>query len=572
MRMMTFTGWGDAAKATDTSRLPKLWPFIHRQIGLTQDHVVPVADPDLIRLPASRMEPGAIRTLTEILGEAHVATDERTRVLHSYGKSYRDLLRARRGEVERAPDVVVFPGAHAEVVALVKFAREQRLKLIPFGGGTNIVGAVEASPVLAAPVITVSLRRMNRVLRLDADSGVATIEAGALGPELEAALNSQGFTLGHFPDSFEFSTLGGWIATRSAGMQSDTRGKIEDMVIALKVVTPEGILETRAVPKSAAGPDLNQIVIGSEGAFGVITEATMRVYRIQSHEYRGLLFPNFAAGVGFMRECWEAGIAPSTMRLSNSQETEFGMCLKPPSSALKHALTRAVGFYLRRFRGFKLDQACLMILGWEGTIAQIETRRSAALAVARQFNAFDAGQSAGDAWYARKYDYPYLRDLVMKHGGMADVTETSVLWGDVLRTYEKIHAGLSQAVRQGGTPGYVGCHVSHAYPTGVCLYFTFAMAQDVKDPLGQYLGVKRRAMELVLEAGAALSHHHSVGYEHLPWLGRYVGPAGLAAYAGLKRSLDPEDICNPGKLVPGASSALDHYWPGLDAQVPERNP
>jgi alkyldihydroxyacetonephosphate synthase len=187
------------------------------------------------------------------------------------------------------------------------------------------------------------------------------------------------------------------------------------------------------------------------------------------------------------------------------------------------------------------------------------------LALARELNGFDAGQGAGDTWFARKYDYPYLRDLVMNHGGMVDVTETSVLWKDALATYERIHAGLRDEVKCGAHPGYVGCHLSHAYPTGVCLYFTFATMRDHADPFRQYLRVKRRAMDLVIESGAALSHHHAIGYEHLPWFARYVGATGMRTIRGLKATLDPENVCNPGKLVPGEDSALDHYWPGIDA-------
>ncbi|MEY2878225.1 MAG: hypothetical protein RLZZ15_605, partial [Verrucomicrobiota bacterium] len=286
--MMPFSSWGDPGRATDTSRLPKLWPFIHRTLGLSPTHTVPVADPATIVLPASRAPADLLAALRATLGAAHVSSADPDRLLHAYGKSYRDLLRAQRGEVERAPDVVVFPAEHAEVERLVAVARAAGAKLIPFGGGTNIVGGVEPSRALAAPVVTVSLRRMNRLLALDPISGVATLQAGILGPDLEAALNAAGFTLGHFPDSFEFSTLGGWLATRSAGMQSDTRGKIEDMVLALKLVTPVGTLESRAVPKAAAGPDLNQIAVGSEGALGIITEATMRVYRVQARAYRGV--------------------------------------------------------------------------------------------------------------------------------------------------------------------------------------------------------------------------------------------------------------------------------------------
>ena len=561
MRMMTFTGWGDPLKATDTTKTPKLWPVIEKYLGLSPDRRTPVVDPATISLPPSRAPAALLEALAAAIGSEQVTTAHDDRVLHSYGKSYRDLLRAQRGEIERAPDVVVFPACHAEVEAVLALTKNHGAKLVPFGGGTNIVGAVEVSPAVSSPVITLSLRRMNRLLRLDAESGVATMEAGMLGPELEEALNTQGFTLGHFPDSFEFSTLGGWLATRSAGMQSDTRGKIEDMVVALRMVTPAGTLETPAVPMASAGPDLNQVAVGSEGALGVITEATMRVYRVQPHAYRGILMPDFSTGVTFMRRCWELGIAPTTMRLSNALETVLGQALKPPSTGLQKFIKSAGKSYLQRVRGFDLDQSCALILGWEGTPEQINYQRRAALKLARSLNGFDAGASVGNDWYARKYDYPYLRDLIMHHGGMVDVAESAVLWKNALPTYERVHAALSAALKRDRYPGYIGCHLSHSYPEGVCIYFTFAAARDETDPLDQYRRIKGLTLDVLLEAGAGLSHHHAIGYEHLRWLERHTGATGLHTLRGIKATLDPNNLCNPGKLVPNPESALDHYWP-----------
>ena len=534
--------------------------MIETFLGISAEHQTPFADPAKITLPPSRASAALLHDLSELLGADAVATDLENRVLHAYGKSYRDLLRALRGEVDRAPDAVIFPNTHEEVEKVMALAQLHGVKLVPFGGGTNIVGAVEVSPTIEAPVITLSLRRMNRLLSLDAKSGVAVMQPGMLGPELEAALNAQGFTLGHFPDSFEFSTLGGWLATRSAGMQSDTRGKIEDMVVSLRMVTPAGTLTTPTVPKAAVGPDLNQMAVGSEGAFGVITEATMRVYRLQEREYRGVLMPNFAAGVAFMHRCTREGIAPATMRLSNPLETRLGQALKPPSTGWRRWLKTSVMTYLNRVRGFTEEHTCLLILGWEGG-AKVARNRNRALKLARSLGGFDAGREVGNTWYARKYDYPYLRDFLMRHGGMVDVAETSALWSNALPTYERISEALGQALRRDEFPGYVGCHLSHSYAEGVCLYFTFAAARDERDPLGQYLRTKRCSLEAILAENAALSHHHALGYEHLPWLERYAGPTAIQALRGLKTALDPDNLCNPGKLIPGPESALDHFWP-----------
>jgi alkyldihydroxyacetonephosphate synthase len=570
--MMTFTGWGYPGSAFDVSDKPALWDYIRAKMGVSRDRPTPPVDPKTIVIPRSRLEPAVATALREALGAENFATDDEARLLHSFGKSYRDLLRARRGEIGRLPDAVAFPGSHAQVEQVIAVARTHRLKVVPFGGGTNIVGGVEPSPAWAGGVLTVSLRRMNRLLALDEVSQVATLEAGALGPELEAALNARGWTLGHFPDSFEYSTLGGWLATRSAGMQSDARGKIEDMVVALKLAAPAGTIETRPVPRGATGPDLNQLVVGSEGVFGIITEATMRVYPLKARAYRGLLLPDFRTGMELMRRCWREGVPPATMRLSNPEETQLSFTLKPVRGAWSRWFAAAAKAYLRVGRRFDFNQVCLMIVGWEGTPEEIARQRERVLTLARECNAFDAGAGAGDAWFARKYEYPLLRDLVMDIGGMADVTEASVLWKDALPTYEKVHAALRAAVARDGVPGYVGCHLSHVYAEGVCLYFTFATARESGNELPQYLRLKQLAVDTLVASGASLSHHHSIGYEHLPWMRDYAGAPALAALRGVKTALDPENLCNPGKLLPADDSALEHYWPGWRSGAATKTP
>jgi len=568
---LSFTNWGPPGRAFDASDKPAFWTFAQRILGISQDSVIPPADPSTLRIPPTAAGDALLGELRGLLGEDNVATDGPTRLLHSYGKSYRDLLRARRGELRRVPDVVAFPGSHKEVETLVAIASARGAAIIPFGGGTNIVGGIEPSPGAPGVVLTVNLRRLNRLIELDEVSQVARIEAGALGPELEEALNRRGFTLGHFPDSFEYSTLGGWLATRSAGMQSDARGKIEDMVVSVKLVTPAGTLVTHPVPRAATGPDLNQIVVGSEGTLGLITEATMRVAPLGHRVYRGIMFSDFRSGVEFIQHCWKAGIPPATLRLSNPEETELGLTLKPRSGFWRHLLSQAVKAYLCRVRGFRLEETCLLIVGWEGHRAEVVRQERQVLRLARAHRGFDLGRTAGDTWYARKYEYPLLRDLMMERGVMVDVTEATVLWRDVLSTYGKVHAGLRKAVARYGHPGYVGCHLSHVYANGVCLYFTFGAPQEPGNEVAQYLRIKKLAVDLFVESGAALSHHHSIGYEHLPWVEGYLGPIGLRALRGLKASLDPSNLCNPGKLLPSPESGLDHYWPGWKPRDPGRD-
>lgn len=559
---MKFQGWGDPHKAYDLTHRPYLWPFVHAQIGLADrldSDFVPIGQ---IVVPAPRLDSGFMAAVTLALGASQVSTDNQVRLLHTYGKSYRDLLRARAGQLDRVPDAVLFPRSRADVEAILAAATARRVQIVPFGGGTNIVGGVEADPTRPGMAATVSLRQMNRVLAVDPVARTARIEAGALGPELEAALNAQGFSLGHFPDSFEFSTLGGWLATRSAGMQSDAYGKIEDMVVSLTLCTPAGTLVTRNVPRSATGPDLAQIAVGSEGTLGLITEAVMRIHPVGLRENRGLLVPGFANGIALARALAHRGALPSTTRISNPQETALSFATKSPSAGAAALFAKAFKSYLRHVRRFPLDDACLMITGFEASSAtELSAQRRATLAICREFGAVDLGTSVGAKWFAGRYDYPYLRDTVMDRGGMADVTETAATWDALPALYDDVKKSLHAHLRRGEFPGYVGCHLSHSYPDGACLYFTFAAAREKGRELPQYLETKRLIFEILLRHGATLTHHHAVGYELLPWMPRHLGPTGVQLLRGLKQSVDPLNLCNPGKLIPGDAPALETYWP-----------
>lgn len=559
---MKFSGWGDPDKAYDLSNRPFLWPFVHAQIGLEDRVDGNVARPEQVQVPAPKLDAGFVAAISATVGAGQFSTDDQVRLHHTYGKSYRDLLRARAGKLERVPDAVIFPRSREDVEAILAAATRHGVQIVPFGGGTNIVGGVEADPTRPGMAATVSLRQMNRVLAVDRVARTARIEAGALGPEMEAELNRQGFSLGHFPDSFEFSTLGGWLATRSAGMQSDAYGKIEDMVVSLTLCTPTGTLVTRNVPRSATGPDLNHLAVGSEGTLGLITEAVMRIHPIGVREYRGLLVPGFANGIDLARTLAQRGVRPSTTRISNPQETALSFATKPRTTGVAALVATAFKAYLKRVKKFPLAEACLMIVGFEtDSAAELAAQRRATLAICREFGAVDLGPSVGAKWYAGKYDYPYLRDTVMDRGGMADVTETAATWDILPALYEDVKQSVHARLRRGEFPGYVGCHLSHSYPEGACLYFTFAAAREAGRELEQYRETKRLIFELLLKHGATLTHHHSVGYELLPWMPRELGETGVHVLRSLKQSLDPLNLCNPGKLIPGDTPALEHYWP-----------
>ncbi len=546
--MMKWWGWGSPDIEFPMAEKPRLWPWICRELDLKDPPRTPPVGRDAVVLKPPVIHGPFLGALEKVLQPDQILREEDERLLHAYGKSYPDLVRVRRGQVDRAPDAIVLPRGHADVEAVVHLAHAHQVCVIPFGGGTNIVGGVNAPDRPDGMVVSLDLREMNRVLALDETSLTATIEAGALGPKLEEDLQRRGYSLGHHPDSFEFSTLGGWLATRSAGMQSDAYGKIEDMVVSLRLVTPRGTITTRPVPKAATGPDLNQVAVGSEGVLGVITEATMRVHPNPAvRAYHGFLFPTFEEGYRAIYECVHGPYAPTLFRLSDAKETELAVHMKRPDSGLKGIVQGWAKQYLAR-RGYAAP--CLMIAGFEGAAARVEAVRRGAFNILKHHRGFHLGTKVGESWSRDKYNLPYLRDYVMDYGVMADVAETSTVWSNVLPLYRAAKKTLQDRFRADGRAFYLGCHISHSYQTGCSLYFTFAAPMTPGKELEEYYRYKRLITETFVTHGGSLSHHHAVGIEHQDWIEREITPTGVQALRGLKAALDPHGIMNPGKLIP----------------------
>jgi len=398
--------------------------------------------------------------------------------------------------------------------------------------------------------VSLDMRRMRRVLAVDVPSCTARIESGIFGPDLEQQLGAYGVTLGHFPDSFLHSTLGGWIATRSAGMQSDRYGKIEDMVVAVRMVTSEGVLATRTVPKSSNGIDVNHLCIGSEGTLGVITEATMRVHpRPESRLVRGYLFPEFEGGIQAMQECVRQECKPAMVRLNDPDKTALSLAFRPPASRLSNAMGSLFKGYLR-IRGLALPRACLMLTAFEGSQVEVARQLRQTQAIYRRFGAISLGESSGKAFESTKYDFPHIRDYLLDRDVTTDVSETSTVWSKILPLYRDTTALLRATILESGVPPWTGCHISHTYQCGASVYFTFGFRQQPGREMEQYLRVKRAVQQSFIDHGATLSHHHAVGSEHLPWLAADISQLGVQAVAAIKRGLDPGNIMNPGRLQP----------------------
>lgn len=541
-------GWGEEQRTFPLPDAQQFWAFVRSRLGEpgVSRRIESLAE---VVLPPSRLEAKALDTLRAASGAESLTTDSADRAVHSLGKSYCDLVRIRRGEIPHPTDAVIYPETEEQVAALLDAAAERGIAVIPFGGGTSVVGGVE--PTGVKPTVTLDLRQMNRMLYLDPLAATATLEAGVLGPSLEQQLNSQGFTLGQFPQSFEYSSLGGWIATRSAGHNSTLYGKIEHRVESLRMAFPGGLIATPAVPAAAAGPDLNQVIAGSEGVLGVITQATVRLAPLPRRiDYQGYVFPAFQAGVEAAREVMQSGLRPAILRLSDEAETEVNLAMRAPPHRLRAA---AEGVYLA-LRRIRLEGAALLIVGFEGEDDQVRSDWRRAQPILRRHQGSSLGHSPARAWKRSRYELPYLRDLLLDHAIMVDTLETATTWDRYLALHSSVRDAMAKAM---DGRGLVMAHLSHAYTDGASIYYTFLARQTEGRELEQWQQAKAAATEAIIAAGGALSHHHGIGSDHRPWMPRYLGAAGVRTVAALKQTFDPQGIMNPGKLTAAGEDTSD---------------
>lgn len=549
MTDLRWYGWGYADKIYALDQRPNAWNFLRDVLELRGDESFPACAFDSIRLRAPRINSAQLNALRQIVPETQ--TDPRARVAHTYGKSYRDLIRLRRGELPNPPDAVVYPATEDQIARVLAFCAQNNCALIPFGGGTSVVGGVE--PRDARVTLALDLARLNRVIALDEISQTATIEAGILGPALERELNARGFTLGHLPQSFEFSTLGGWIATRGAGLLSTRYGKIEALTQSVRVVTPRGGIETRETPATATGSSLLQLLIGSEGVLGVITRATMRIRKLPKiKDARAWLFRNFAEGVGALRALLQSDNVPAIVRLSDEAETHSFFALREKARGWK-AVLEQIGLNLIAARGYSFEQGALLLLGFEDDAAGARAARS--LCNAR--GAFDLGRGVAEAWLRDRYETPYLRDELMDRGILVDTLETATTWSNLEKLHKTLAAVIADATAQTGSRALVMTHVSHGYRDGASLYVTFLAKMARGKEIAQWEMIKRAATDCIVANGGTVSHHHGVGYEHAAWMNRENGALGMDALRAVKNALDPNDVMSPGKWLGAEPSPVD---------------
>ncbi len=549
--ILRWNGWGRRAESMELSpgRRTAVLSALAERFGAPLVAGERAQALEAVTVPQTRLTPTARTALEAAVGASNLHIDAKTRAQHAAGKSFPDLLRLRTGQLERAPDVVLCPESAEAVAAVLRVAAAESLAVVPFGGGTSVVGGVEPLlPEGKRAVVTLDTTRLDKLLALDEISRTATFEAGIDGPSLEAKLSARGYTLGHFPQSFEHSTLGGWIAARSSGQQSDGYGGIESMLVSARMLTPRGELATLGVPRNAAGPDLREAILGSEGALGVIVEATVRVRpKPKVQDIRGMMFRDFASGVAAIRTWMDAGLPMTMMRLSDAQETDLSLLLKRDPSRVFNAT--ASFLQGARALGYRNERS-VMLYGIEGDDSdEVSALLRTARTLGRRHGGLPLGRGPGKSWKQERFKTPYLRDFLLDEGVAIDTMETAFRFRDLTTGHARVVAALRAATLAHAGAGLAMGHVSHSYPDGACVYFIVLYPLAQGDRLEQWQAIKRAGMDAIVASGGTVSHHHGVGTDHAPWLAQEKGELGMASLRALKATLDPDGMMNPGKLV-----------------------
>lgn len=526
---MAWDAWGSPDAAQSLS--DDLRALIGQAFGIAEQTEPPLSE-SAVELRPSALRPADRVALSAVVGADAMSTEDAVRLRHAGGKSTIDLLRRQSRTTQDAPDAVVEPATHDQVLAVLEHCATSGIAVVPFGGGTSVVGGVDPVRDDFATVVAVDLRRLDRLIDLDIGANTATLGAGLSGPRAEALLAEHGLSLGHFPQSFEFASIGGFAATRSAGQASSGYGRFDDMVQALTVATPRGTLQLGRAPASAAGPDLRELFLGSEGTLGIITDVTLRVHAIPEHTtHAAWTFPDFATGTDAVRTLVRLGLPPTVLRLSDEAET-----------AVNLAMSDSIGS--------RPDlSGCLAIATFEGEHLDTLERLAAARNVLETNGGTWRGPEPAEVWQRGRFAAPYLRDALLRAGAITETLETATTWSNLLALRDAVNTALTESLTGYGTPPLVMCHISHSYPTGASLYFTVACAKG-DEPIEQWSAAKRAAGDAIVETRGTISHHHAVGRDHRRWMTAEIGDLGVEVLRAVKHTIDPAGVLNPGKLIP----------------------
>ncbi len=480
----------------------------------------------------SSLNQNIIESFREIVGEDNVKVDDYSRASHAFGKYYADLLLLRMGIIKNPPDAVIFPRNSNEIVRIIDICNGNGIAITPFGGNSSVTRGVETPKGGVSLDLT---KHLNKVLDVNTINSTATIQAGMFGPALESHLNSLGYTCGHFPQSFEYSTVGGWVAAKGAGQASTGYGKIEHMILAVKVITPRGIIHTRCFPASAQGWDLHQLFAGSEGTLGVIVEVTMKIRKFQpkNTKHVSFVFKDFQSAVEAMRNSMQSGIGfPHLFRISDPEETEIAFKTKGFDGTIADRFLNLLGY--------RSGKRCLMFVAAEGNKSYTRGVIKSIKKISKKYGAFSTGSKPTLKWLEQRYSSAYLRDPLMDLGIMTDTLETSVMWDNLMPLWSEVRKYL-----KGRDKTVVMVHISHVYENGANLYFTFLSPMMKGEELDEYRQYHKGLIDTINSNGGSLSHHHGVGRALAPWMKSHLGDENIAFMQAIKNHLDPKGIMNP---------------------------
>ena len=550
--------------------LPNLLPFFSKSIAAPLGYANRHPSQFPPKVPAPEHSPELEKALRGFLADDQITTDDNIRLRRGHGHTGAEIWKVRYESLERVPDLVVYPASHDEVVAIVNAAKAHNAIVIPYGGGTNVTDALRCDPKERRAIISVDMRRMNRVLWIDPVNRLACIEAGALGRHIFASLARYKLTMGHEPDSVEFSTLGGWIATNASGMKKNRYGNIEDIVLDMKVVTADGVISRPQVgPRESIGTNPKNIMFGSEGNFGIVTTAVVKLFAVPDvQRYGSVIFPNLKAGVDFLYELSISGAVPASMRLMDNTQFHFGQALKGKDDSTLHKLkSKAEKAFLLQVKGFDPFQMSVATIVYEGSKDEVEFQENVVAKLAVRHGGMQGGAANGERGYNLTYGIAYIRDLTFEHWAIAESFETSVPWSKAMDVYDRVQRRVTREHEERNLPGkpFFTGRFTQVYSSGVAIYFYMGFyAKGVEDPIGTYAALEHAAREEILAAGGSLSHHHGVGKLRQDFMKDIYSEGSLAVTRQIKKAIDPTGVFGANNFAIAGEVDLGHGAPRTD--------
>ena len=544
MKNNTWWKWGNPDCSQHLSDYPKFISFLQERWGIKIEDDFKI--PEEFDVPEPTFREEDFNFVFSKLQKHQFSNAKIDRLRYAIARSYHDVIKVFSNQILTYPDFIIYPESEEDIVHILEHANQKNIKIITYSGGSNVTGATEVEADNQRTMV-LNMTRLKNLIDIDEIANTATFQAGIYGPELEKILNQKGYTLGHFPQSFEFSTLGGWIATRSAGQESGLYGKIEDMVLGLEVITPTGTIKHTDFPRHASGIDFHHLFVGSEGTLGVITKAKMCISKLpKDYIWSVTLYKSFEEGTTAIKDMVQAGIHASITRLSDATETKvLSLMSNSVKSTFKKKFEKLMKVYLEK-KGY--DNPCILMMRFAVKNKADSYMPAIAKAICKKNGAVVLPASVSSTWEEKRFALPYLRDTMIEHRIMIDTFETVSYWSNIQQLYDSVHNSLKKNSDFLDKKGLLFCHISHAYQTGASLYFTMLVKQDKDNELGQWQHYKKVVSDALTDGGGAISHHHGVGKDHQMWYLQKLTGESKKLLKVIKKHLDPNNILNPNKL------------------------